>query len=148
MTERGNKLTLRIPPSFTGYIEPFIKTTMGKYGKKLGMAGADHDYAKAWAALFKPAWEAGRRQGRRREPDVLQQGHRLLQRRQPRRSRPSPTCCSSAAPPSRPALVVKQARELGFKGGFMIMDQAKLDEMAQVLGGYEHARRLDRRAAD
>ncbi len=35
------------------------------------------------------------------------------------------------------ALVVKQARELGFKGGFVVMDQAKLDEMAQVLGGYD-----------
>lgn len=56
MTERGNKLTFRIPPSFAGYIDPFIKSTMGSFGKKLGMAGADHDYAKAWAALMKPAW--------------------------------------------------------------------------------------------
>jgi hypothetical protein len=38
--------------------------------------------------------------------------------------------------PSEPtALVAKQARELGFKGGFLIMDQAKLDEMAKVTGG-------------
>jgi branched-chain amino acid transport system substrate-binding protein len=34
------------------------------------------------------------------------------------------------------ALVAKQARELGFKGGFIVMDQAKLDEMAKVVGGY------------
>jgi branched-chain amino acid transport system substrate-binding protein len=33
------------------------------------------------------------------------------------------------------ALVAKQARELGFKGGFIILDQAKIDEMAKVLGG-------------
>jgi branched-chain amino acid transport system substrate-binding protein len=33
-------------------------------------------------------------------------------------------------------LVVKQARELGFKGGFVIIDQAKMDEMGQVTGGY------------
>ena len=58
MTERGNKLTLRIPPSFAGYIDPFIKTEMTGFGKKLGMAGADHDYAKAWAALITPAWKA------------------------------------------------------------------------------------------
>ncbi len=38
--------------------------------------------------------------------------------------------------PSEPtALVVKQARELGFKGGFIIMDQAKMDEMAKVTNG-------------
>src|SRR5699024_476953 len=35
------------------------------------------------------------------------------------------------------ALVAKQARELGFKGGFLIMDQAKLDEMSTVTGGYQ-----------
>lgn len=34
------------------------------------------------------------------------------------------------------ALVAKQARELGFKGGFILIDQAKMDEMAKVIGGY------------
>ena len=58
MTERGNKLTLRIPPSFAGYLAPFTKIEMGTYGKKLGMAGADHDYAKAWAGLMVPAWKS------------------------------------------------------------------------------------------
>ena len=33
------------------------------------------------------------------------------------------------------ALVVKQARELGFKGGFVIIDQAKMDQMKPILGG-------------
>ena len=33
-------------------------------------------------------------------------------------------------------LVIKQARELGFKGGFVIIDQAKMDEIAKVIGGY------------
>src|SRR5690606_36076324 len=35
-------------------------------------------------------------------------------------------------------LVVKQAKELGFEGGYMIMDQAKLEEMAGFLDGYEN----------
>lgn len=40
--------------------------------------------------------------------------------------------------PSEPtALVIKQARELGFKGGFIVMDQAKMEEMEKVLGGYD-----------
>ena len=33
------------------------------------------------------------------------------------------------------ALVLKQARDFGFKGGFAVMDQAKFDQMAAVLGG-------------
>ena len=78
IVEKGNKLIFRIPPSFPGYIEPFINVQMKTFGKKLGMAPADHDYAKAWSG-FSPA-EEGRRRGRRREPDVLQQGHGLLLR--------------------------------------------------------------------
>ncbi|WP_255770848.1 hypothetical protein [Oceanobacillus alkalisoli] len=40
--------------------------------------------------------------------------------------------------PSEPtALVIKQAKELGFEGGFMIMDQAKLEEMSGFLGSYD-----------
>src|SRR5690625_6225577 len=40
--------------------------------------------------------------------------------------------------PSEPtAKVAKQARELGFEGGFIIMDQAKLDEMKRVTETYE-----------
>src|SRR5690625_6524958 len=35
------------------------------------------------------------------------------------------------------AKVAKQARELGFEGGFIIMDQAKLDEMKRVTESYE-----------
>jgi branched-chain amino acid transport system substrate-binding protein len=58
VTARGNKLSLRIPPEFTSYVQPFIKHAMGKYGKNLAIANADHDYAKAWTAVFKPAWEA------------------------------------------------------------------------------------------
>ena len=58
VTARGNKLTLRIPPEFTSYVPAFVKHAMGKYGKNLAFAHGDHDYAKAWTAAFKPAWEA------------------------------------------------------------------------------------------
>uniref|UniRef100_A9U588 Predicted protein n=5 Tax=cellular organisms TaxID=131567 RepID=A9U588_PHYPA len=57
ITNRGNKLTLRIPPEFTSYIDPFSKYVMGRFGKKVALVGADHDYAKAWVAAFKPGWE-------------------------------------------------------------------------------------------
>jgi branched-chain amino acid transport system substrate-binding protein len=136
MTERGNKLTLRIPPSFAGYIEPFIKTTMGSFGKKLGMAGADHDYAKAWAALMKPAWiKAGgtvvaeNPMSYNKDTDFYSGVSRVTA------SSPDVMFIGGASEPT--ALVIKQARELGFQGGFMVMDQAKLDEIAHVLGGYQ-----------
>jgi branched-chain amino acid transport system substrate-binding protein len=136
MTERGNKLTLRIPPSFAGYVDPFIKTTMGAFGKKLGMAGADHDYAKAWAALMAPAWKkaggtvvAENPMSYNKDTDFYSGVSRVTA------GNPDVLFIGGASEPT--ALVIKQARELGFQGGFMVMDQAKLDEIAHVLGGYQ-----------
>ncbi len=135
ITAKGNKLTLRIPPEYTGYIEPFSKYVMERFGKKVAMVGADHDYAKAWAAAFKPGWEklggtvvAENPMSYNRATDFYSGVSKALA------AKPDVLFIGGASEPT--ALVVKQARELGFKGGFVIMDQAKLDEMGRVLGGY------------
>lgn len=135
MTERGNKLTLRIPPSFAGYIPPFAKIEMTTFGMKLGMAGGDHEYAKAWAALMKPGWQAAggtvvseNPMSYNKDSDFYSGVSRVLA------ANPDVLFVGGASEPT--ALVIKQARELGFQGGVAVMDQAKLDEMAVVLGGY------------
>ncbi|WP_201751890.1 ABC transporter substrate-binding protein [Microvirga arsenatis] len=136
MTERGNKLTLRIPPSFAGYVQPFINVQMKTFGKKLAMAGGDHDYAKAWAQLFGPAWTKAGGQivaenpmSYNKDTDFYSGVSRVLA------ANPDVLFIGGASEPT--ALVAKQARELGFKGGFAVMDQAKLDEMAAVTGSME-----------
>ena len=136
VTARGNKLTIRIPPEFTGYVDPFVKTTMSKFGKNVAIANADHDYAKAWTAAFKPAWEAAGGKVVAENPmsynkatDFYSGVSRVLQGK--------PDVLFIGGPSEPTALVVKQARELGFKGGFILLDQAKMDEMAKVIGGYE-----------
>jgi branched-chain amino acid transport system substrate-binding protein len=135
VTERGNKMSVRIPPDFTIYIDPFIKIEMAKFGKKVAIAGADHDYAKAWTAAFKPRWEAAGGKVVAENPmsynkatDFYSGVSKVLQ------DKPDVLFIGGASEPT--ALVAKQARDLGFKGGFLIMDQAKLDEMAKVIGGY------------
>jgi branched-chain amino acid transport system substrate-binding protein len=134
-TERGNKLTVRIPPDFTTYVAPFIKATMSKYGKNVALAQADHDYAKAWSAAFKPAWEAAggkvvadNPMSYNKAADFYSGVSRVIQ------AKPDVLFIGGASEPT--ALVAKQARELGFKGAFIVLDQAKLDEMAKVTGGY------------
>lgn len=135
VTARGNKLTLRIPPEFTSYIEPFVKHAMGKYGKTMAIANADHDYAKAWTAAFKPAWEAAggkvvaeNPMSYNRATDFYSGVSRVLA------AKPDVLFIGGASEPT--GLVVKQARELGFKGGFVIIDQAKMDEIGKITGGY------------
>ena len=136
ITDRGNQLSLRIPPEFTTYIDPFSKYLMERFGKKVAMVGADHDYGKAWAAAFKPGWEklggtvvADNPMSYNRATDFYSGVSKALA------AKPDVLFVGGASEPT--ALVVKQARELGFKGGFMVMDQAKLDEMARVVGGLD-----------
>jgi branched-chain amino acid transport system substrate-binding protein len=135
ITARGNKLTLRIPPEFTSYVQPFIRHAMGKFGKNVAIADADHDYAKAWNAAFKPAWEAAggkvvadNPMSYNRATDFYSGVSRALA------PKPDVMFIGGASEPT--GLVVKQARELGFKGGFIIIDQAKMDEVGKVSGGY------------
>jgi len=135
LTDRGNKLTVRIPPSFAGYAEPFAKLEIKRFGKSLGMAGADHDYAKSWAQVMAPAWQAAggkivadNPMSYNKDTDFYSGVSRVIS------ANPDVMFVGGASEPT--ALVVKQARELGFTGGFIVMDQAKLDEMAKVLGDY------------
>ena len=134
ITETGNKLTIRIPPTFNSYIEPFTNYEMKKFGKKVGMLPGDHEYAKNWTQLFGPAWEkaggtiaSNNPMSYNRSADFYSGVSRVLAEK--------PDVLFVGGPSEPTALVVKQARELGFKGGFLIMDQAKLDEMAKVTGG-------------
>ncbi|MDB6001518.1 MAG: putative type branched chain amino acid transport system, periplasmic component [Rhizobacter sp.] len=135
ITNRGNKMSLRIPPEFTSYIQPFINHAMKKYGKNVAIADADHDYAKAWNAAFKPAWEAAggkvvadNPMSYNRATDFYSGVSLVLA------AKPDVLFVGGASEPT--GLVIKQARELGFKGGFIIIDQAKMDEIGKVTGGY------------
>ena len=136
LTERGNPLTLRIPPTFTSYFEPFSRYEMTRFGKKLGVAGGDHDYAKIWTSLFVPVWEksggaivATNSMSYNKDSDFYSGVSKVLA------ASPDVLFVGGASEPT--ALVVKQARELGFTGGFVVMDQAKFDEMARAIGGLD-----------
>jgi branched-chain amino acid transport system substrate-binding protein len=135
ITARGNKLTFRIPPEFTGYIPAFVHYSMDRFGKKIGIADADHEYAKAWNALFKPAWEAAggtivadNPMSYNRSTDFYSGVSKVLA------AKPDVLFVGGASEPT--GLVIKQARELGFKGGFVVLDQAKMDEVSRVTDGY------------
>ena len=134
ITARGNPLTLRIPPEFTTYVPAFVKHAMSTFGKKVAIANADHDYAKAWTKAFVPAWQAAGGEvvaenpmSYNRATDFYSGVSKVLA------AKPDVLFIGGASEPT--ALVVKQARELGFKGGFVIIDQAKMDQMKVILGG-------------
>lgn len=134
ITQRGNKLTIELPPNITDYLPPFISYEMGKFGKKLAIAVTDSDFGKVWQKEFKAAWEkaGGEVVGNdtlsyNKSADFYSGVSRALAAK--------PDVLLIGGPSEPTGLVVKQARELGFKGGFALIDQAKLDEVAKVSGG-------------
>jgi branched-chain amino acid transport system substrate-binding protein len=136
ITQKGNKLTIRIPPTFDSYVEPFIHYEMKKFGKRVGMLPGDHEYGKNWTQLFEPAWKknggtvvSNNPMSYNKSADFYSGVSRVLAEK--------PEVLFIGGPSEPPALVVKQARDLGVKGGFLVMDQAKFDEMAKVTGGVE-----------
>jgi branched-chain amino acid transport system substrate-binding protein len=136
ITKTGNKLTVRIPPAYDGYLQPFTDYEMKKFGKRIAFLPTNSQYGKDWSAKLKPYWE---KQGGKvvfnssidftKDTDFFTIVTNAL------KTNPDVIFIGGASEPT--AKVAKQARELGFKGGFMIMDQAKLDEMKKVTGTYD-----------
>ena len=136
VTEKGNALTLRIPPTFDGYVRAFTDYGLENLGTTLGMAGATHEYAKIWASMIEKEWTskggtvvANNPMDYNKSADFFTGVSRIIA------EDPDVMFVGGASEPT--GLVVQQARQMGFQGGFIVMDQAKLDEVANVAGGLE-----------
>ncbi|SFB22301.1 amino acid/amide ABC transporter substrate-binding protein, HAAT family [Lentibacillus halodurans] len=131
ITETGNSLTIRIPPSYDGYIEPFTAYSMERFGDKLAALPPVTQYGKDWAEALLPHWkeEGG---------DVVYNSsidfskdtdfYTILTNA----LEEDPDVLFIGGPSEPTAKVAQQARDLGFEGGFIVMDQAKLDEMKNL----------------
>lgn len=137
ITESGNTMTLRIPPTFDGYVKAFTDYEMQSNGSKtMGMAGATHEYAKIWASMIKKEWEskggeivADNPMDYNKSADFFTGISRIMA------SSPDVLFVGGASEPT--GLVIQQARQMGYQGGFIVMDQAKIDEVAEVAGGLD-----------
>lgn len=132
-TEKGNTLTLRIPPTFDNYVRSFTKYAQENLGKKIGMAGATHEYAKIWATMLEEEWIAqggtvvsNNPMDYNKSADFFTGISRVIA------GNPDVIFVGGASDPT--GLIIQQARQMGFKGGFVVMDQAKIDEVALAAG--------------
>lgn len=136
ITAQGNPLTIRIPPTFDGYVNAFTDYALENYGTKLALGGATHEYAKIWASMIEKAWTAkggeivaSNPMDYNKSADFFTGVSRLLA------EDPDVMFVGGASEPT--GLVMQQARQLGYEGAFIMMDQAKIDEAANVVGGLE-----------
>lgn len=136
VTAQGNELLLRIPPTFDGYVRAFTQYAQDNFGTNLGMGGATHEYARIWADMVKQEWTskggeivADNAMDYNQSADFFTGVSRIVSRN------PDVMFVGGASEPT--GLVIQQARQVGYQGAFMIMDQAKIDEVAAVAGGME-----------
>ena len=130
--ERKNPLTLMIPPRYTVYFEAFAKTMMSRHGKRLGRIPGSHAYAKEWTKGFSRVWQdhggvllTNNEIDYNTTTDFSSVASKALSEK--------PDVLFVGGPSQATALVIKAAREQGFKGGFVVMDQAKFEEMNKLV---------------
>lgn len=136
VSEVGNKLTVRIPPRYDGYLEPFTSYEMEKFGHKIAFLPTASQYGKDWSDKLKAYWEKeGGKVVYNSSIDFAKETDFFTIVTNALKKKPDVLFIGGASEPT--AKVAKQARELGFKGGFIVMDQAKFDEMKAVTGSYD-----------
>ncbi len=132
VVEMGNKLVIRMPPDIRAYASAFSDRAKERGIKKVAAIPGVHEYAKIWMDIFKEEW--AKRGGTltdvnpadyTKETDFYTHVTKVLA------GKPDAILLIGASEPT--ALIVKQARELGFQGKFILGDQAKLDEMIKVV---------------
>lgn len=136
ITEADNSLTVRIPPSYHGYLEPFTDYMLDKFGTKLAVIPPVTQYGQDWAEALMPYWtDAGGEIVHESSVDYSKDTDFFTLLTNALEANPDVLFIGGPSEPT--ANLAKQARELGFEGGFIIMDQAKLDEMKRVTETYE-----------
>lgn len=134
ITQQGNDLTMRIPPTYDAYVEPFSEYQMERFGPKLSMLPPSTEFGMDWAEELKPVWESlGGEVVHEGSVDYSMDTDFFTVVTNALSDDPDVLFVGGSSEPT--AQVMQQARELGFEGGFLIMDQAKLDEIDNVLGG-------------
>jgi branched-chain amino acid transport system substrate-binding protein len=128
-----NDLTASIPPPFTAYVKAFSEMAWEKGWRKGAMVVTLGAYGDEWREAFKEHWVnelggeilADKPANYYTDTDFSSQISAALSE--------NPDFLLIGGPSEPTGLVIEQARNLGFKGGFILVDQAKMDYIADVV---------------
>lgn len=130
--EAENPLTVMLPPRFDAYQEPFVRVMMERFGDRLGLLPTTTAYGRAWTEEVTAEWE--------RQGGAVGDDHGVdyntttdFTGAVTRALADDPDVLFVGGPSQPTALVIRAAREQGFEGGFLIMDQAKFMEMLDIV---------------
>lgn len=128
----GNKLLINPTPNFVTYAVAMAGVAWDKGWRNGAMVVTLGAYGDAWRAVFKGIWEkkggkilADKPANYYTETDFSSQLTAAIAVK--------PDFILIGGPSATTALVVEQARGMGYKGGFIMIDQAKPDYVSKVL---------------
>jgi branched-chain amino acid transport system substrate-binding protein len=128
----GNKLIFRGPPSMLVYVQNWADRAMAKGWKKCAMMPDAYDYGKIWSGLFENYWkEKGGTITTNIPVDFMKVTDYYPLLTKALATQPDCILIGSSSEPD--AMQIQQARELGFKGGFIIIERGKLEEMERIV---------------
>lgn len=130
--EAENPLTVMLNPRFDGYKELFTRVLMDRFGPRLSLLGTTTAYGTAWVEHVSDEWRlqggvVGTNGGvdYNTTTDFTGPVSRALAE--------DPDVLFVGGPSQPTALVIRAARQQGFRGGFFLMDQAKFMEMRALV---------------
>ena len=136
MYDQGNELMIGVSPQYNIWPVTFSEYMLDNFGERMALLPTNSQYGKDWLNVIKPAWEElGGEIVYESEIDFAKETDYFTIMTNALNEKPDVLFVGGPSEPT--ALVIKQAKELGFEGGFMIMDQAKMEEMSGFLGGYD-----------
>lgn len=132
IAQTGNSLTVQMTSPYNLYPEVYSQKVMEKFGKKLALIPTASQYGKDWTENLVPVWErlggtivANIPVDYNKEVDFSSYVSNALAN--------NPDVLFVGGPSQPTAMVIKEARQQGFTGGFIIMDQAKMDQIIQYI---------------
>jgi len=133
-TQTGNKLLISINAPLTVYAQIFADMAWERGWRKAAMVVTLGAYGDEWREIFKTYWKkiggtitADKPANYYTKTDFTAPLSAALAT--------NPDVMLIGGPSSTTALVIEQARNMGYKGGFILVDQAKMDYIAQMLEG-------------
>ncbi len=130
--ELGNKLLVASPPPFTVYVQGFADLALSKGWKKCAMVVTLGVYGDEWRHAFKEYWIS---KGGELTADKPANYYTETDFSAPLTAAMAtkPDVLLIGGPSAPTALVIEQARGLGYKGAFILIDQAKMDYIENIL---------------
>ena len=134
VTQMGNKLFVTMSTPMTVYAQLLADMAWERGWRKAAMVVTLGPYGDEWREIFKTYWK---KIGGTITADKPANYYTKTDFTAPLAAAlaTNPDVMLIGGPSATTSLVIEQSRNMGYKGGFLLVDQAKMDNIAQMLEG-------------